>query len=513
MNSASHNSATASFLARGGIRVAFVIPGADIESLVRALRGHEEIRLIPVTSEAAAATMAEGYCRASGRPAVVLGCGGPGLSSLLPFIAQASASSLPIVYLSGLASLRQDEVGWPCSDTALVAAAGCKSILIRDASDFQLALQAIQEAVAQHRPLHLSITAAAQNSPALSACEFPAPKPAQGQRPWTSVPRLALVIGTAAIHHAEALRRLVQDKGIPVATDMTARGIVPEDNPLALGHLSFMGPTEAWDALVSADSVHVLAPSADLLAELRRRQLHFEIIAQRELLAWINWAKCAADDGAERRQWVAGLARPRHLSSPAPGQIPTTHGSVVRTVAGALGPDTVHVLDAGVFHQAGARHLLPSQPRTVISTDCLTIMGWSLGAALGAALAQPGRLVVAYLGDGSFHIQGLSLSLAARLGLPVLFIVGVNGVYASSRKRHPEGPEDPALLPSCDIPAVAQACGVPGRRCADIKCLRAEVEAWASAPSPLLLSVNVGIADPSLAGVKTGIPSLDSSHG
>ncbi len=513
MKSEEFTSAMVSFLARCGIRHVFEVSGVDAEALIKGFRGHSKIQFIPTNSEAAAATMAEGYCRASGRPVVVLSCGGPGLSSVVPHIAQSAQSSLPIIYLSGLPSLKSDEVGWPTSDSALVEATGCRTHLVADSRDLAFALTSIRDAIADHHPLHVSIAAAAQKSSIQSEPVLPALRPQPKEGTWTASPKLALVVGAAALRHADSIQKLALKKGIPVATDMTARGVVPEDNPLALGHLSFMGPTTAWDALVSADAIHVLAASPDLLAELRRRNLNFTSVSPAELDAWIAWAEGIDPIDKERRRWVAQGARPPLAPLPDSASSLPTHAGIVRLVASLLSESDIQVLDAGVFHQAGAFHIRARQPRTLVSTDCLTIMGWSLGAALGAALAQPGRRVVAYLGDGSFHMQGLSLSLATRLNLPVLFVVGLNGVYASSRKRHPAGPQDPALLPECDIPAVARACGVSARRCADFASLQAEVTAWAAAPAPLLIAVDVGIEDPSLAGLKTGIPSLDASHG
>ncbi|WP_316316304.1 thiamine pyrophosphate-dependent enzyme, partial [Clavibacter michiganensis] len=56
-------------------------------------------------------------------------------------------------------------------------------------------------------------------------------------------------------------------------------------------------------------------------------------------------------------------------------------------------------------------------------------LGWGIGAAVGRALAEPGRPVVAVLGDGGtlFGLQGLWS--AARQAVPVLFVVMGNGAY------------------------------------------------------------------------------------
>ena len=54
-------------------------------------------------------------------------------------------------------------------------------------------------------------------------------------------------------------------------------------------------------------------------------------------------------------------------------------------------------------------------------------MGWSLGAAIGAKLAHPDRLVVHLLGDASFGMTGMEIETAVRMNLPTLTVVINNG--------------------------------------------------------------------------------------
>jgi acetolactate synthase-1/2/3 large subunit len=50
-------------------------------------------------------------------------------------------------------------------------------------------------------------------------------------------------------------------------------------------------------------------------------------------------------------------------------------------------------------------------------------MGWSLGAAMGAKLAAPDRVVVDMIGDGSFGMTGMDLETAVRCEIPILVVV------------------------------------------------------------------------------------------
>ncbi len=94
-------------------------------------------------------------------------------------------------------------------------------------------------------------------------------------------------------------------------------------------------------------------------------------------------------------------------------------------------------------------------------------LGWALPAAVGAALAAPGRRIVALVGDGSslYSIQGLWT--AARLQLPITFVILNNRAYGAmnefSRYLRFEGA--PSFdLRGCDFVALGQGFGVTGTR-------------------------------------------------
>ena len=54
-------------------------------------------------------------------------------------------------------------------------------------------------------------------------------------------------------------------------------------------------------------------------------------------------------------------------------------------------------------------------------------MGFSLGAAMGAKMAAPEKLVVNFMGDAAFGMVGMDLETAVRMGLPTLTVLLNNG--------------------------------------------------------------------------------------
>ncbi|GLQ55596.1 thiamine pyrophosphate-requiring protein [Devosia nitrariae] len=103
--------------------------------------------------------------------------------------------------------------------------------------------------------------------------------------------------------------------------------------------------------------------------------------------------------------------------------------------------------DALVFKESGLRidHMTFDEPGTYFFSGAAGGLGWSLGAALGAQVAAPDRLVISTVGDGSYMF-GTPLAahfVAAEQQLPVLFVVfnnrGWHAVRRSTRGMYKEG--------------------------------------------------------------------------
>ena len=106
-------------------------------------------------------------------------------------------------------------------------------------------------------------------------------------------------------------------------------------------------------------------------------------------------------------------------------------------------------------------------------------MGLGLATAIGAAIAQPRRLIVAALGDGGAMIGLADLETVARLGLRMLVVVYNDAAYGA--EVHHFGPHGHPLelvrFPEVDFAAVARALGLRGCTVRSQKDLN-EVKAW-----------------------------------
>jgi len=92
-------------------------------------------------------------------------------------------------------------------------------------------------------------------------------------------------------------------------------------------------------------------------------------------------------------------------------------------------------------------------------------MGFGLPAAIGAALARPGRLGVALAGDGGFAMTMAELETAVRERAHILVLVFDNGRYGTTWRQQQLRGDVPGLATSLgpvDFAAIAEACGALG---------------------------------------------------
>jgi acetolactate synthase-1/2/3 large subunit len=124
------------------------------------------------------------------------------------------------------------------------------------------------------------------------------------------------------------------------------------------------------------------------------------------------------------------------------------------------------------------------KPGTYFSTSPISGLGWAMGAALGAKLAAPDRLVVATIGDGSYYFSNPTAAhyCARAYDLPVLTIVLNNAswgaVRRATRAMYPGGAATrmnqmplTALEPLVAFEGIIEACGGYGARVEDAAAL------------------------------------------
>jgi benzoylformate decarboxylase len=209
-----------------------------------------------------------------------------------------------------------------------------------------------------------------------------------------------------------------------------------------------------------------------------------------------------ADVGAVVEQLLERLpARPAGPHRPArdvddgptPRRRPFSAGDVFAELARAV-PDDVALVNESTSNTVQFwAHLRRSRPRTLFF-PAAGGLGFGLPAAVGVALADPSRPVIAVLGDGAFQYGVTGLWTAAQLGLAVTFVVLRNDGYEGLRSfLAPLGVTDaPGLdLPDLDAVRIAGGYGVPGLRISTGDKLAEALRQAAAGGGPRLLEVPI----------------------
>jgi acetolactate synthase-1/2/3 large subunit len=156
------------------------------------------------------------------------------------------------------------------------------------------------------------------------------------------------------------------------------------------------------------------------------------------------------------------------LHRPSPAEEPLHPLNVIRALSEFLPDDAIVTTDVGQ-HQMWVAQAYPFRhPRTLLTSGGLGTMGFGLPAAIGAALAAPGRRVACVSGDGSILMNVQELATLAELNLPVTVVVLNNDHLGLVRQQqelfYGERYQASRFNATPDFAALARAFGIRGIR-------------------------------------------------
>ena len=123
-----------------------------------------------------------------------------------------------------------------------------------------------------------------------------------------------------------------------------------------------------------------------------------------------------------------------------------------------------------VFYQAGP-------PRSYLGWGQSSQLGFSLGLAMGAKIANPDKLVVNVMGDGAVGMTGMDWETAARNEIPILSVVKHDSIFSGYDKHIPEAIERyGASTQTGDYAAIATALGCHAEKVTEVAGLKPAYE-------------------------------------
>jgi acetolactate synthase-1/2/3 large subunit len=454
-------------LEHAGVTDLFGIPGGAILPAYDPLMDSTQIRHILCRHEQGAGHAAQGYALASGRVGACIATSGPGATNLVTPIADANMDSVPMVAITG-------QVGSAFIGTDAFQEADIRGItmpiskhsfLVTKAADIPRAVAAAFHIAGTGRPGPVLVDVTKDALQSMADFEWPTELDLPGYRPVTKphakqikeAARLILesrrpvfYIGGGVIkaRASAELAKLVELTGIPVVTTLMARGAFPDAHPLHLGMPGMHGTVAAVGAMQRSDLLITLgarfddrvtgrlstfAQEAKVIhadidpAEIgKNREADVPIVGDVrevmvELLALLAAEQSNGNVGDydEWRETALGWKAkyPSGYDNFADGSLAPQY--VIERLSALSDEATIYTSGVGQ-HQMWASHFINfKKPATWLNSGGLGTMGFSVPAAMGAKVAQPGRTVWAIDGDGCFQMTNQELVTCSINEIPI----------------------------------------------------------------------------------------------
>jgi acetolactate synthase-1/2/3 large subunit len=507
-----------------GVDTVFGIPGVHTIELYRDLAAGR-IRHVTPRHEQGAGFMADGYARVSGRPGVCFVITGPGLSNIATAMAQAYADSVPMLVISSVnpATTRGTGRLHEMRDQhGLAASVAAFSETVRSAAELPdlLARAFVLFESGRKRPVHLDIPLDLLGAPAGDVLE-----PRRAARIAPLVPEAAdldraatflqaadrplILAGGGARGAAAEVMALAERLGAPVAMTVNARGLLPPMHPLALSYSASLPAVRALIAesdVVLAIGTELGQTDYDMYAEggfgipgklirldIEAEQLTRNAVPEIALLGDAA-AGCARlldrllsghGNGADRTAAACSAAQPA-LSPGMAADIALLDAIREALPAARLVGDSTHAVYAGNLGYAAAAPGLWFNAATGYGA-----LGYGLPAAIGAALAEPGRPVLCLVGDGGLQFSLAELGTAVEAGTPVIALLFNNFGYGEIKSAMVAAGVTPVGvdLHTPDFQALARAYGWSAELLADPAELGDRLRAALRSRCPTLIEI------------------------
>ena len=439
------------------------------------------IEHILTRDERSAAYMADGYARVTKKVGVCEGPSGGGATYILPGLVEAGESSVPILAITSdvsvgsrghypLTELDQEGLMRPLTKwNAVIPRADMLPDMVRTAF----------RSMTTGRPgaAHLGLPIDVQRDPVdpdqiwadprhQTYPAYPSgPDPIEVEAALEAIlsAKFPVIIcggGIVLAGGETAFRRLVDSLDIAVATTVSGQGSLTETHPNCVGVVGSNGGVDATrDLVLQADLVVFIGCRAGSVTTERwrvptkqTRIVHIDSDPQvisasyrtevgvvsdaclaleainRQLALRADkpagFGGAAAVAIAKRIKWAAFQPLADSLERPIK---PERTMAALRSV---LDDDAIIVADPGTpCPYVSAFYEVRTTGRTLFSNRAHGALGYSLSAAIGAAIGRPNKKVVSLMGDGSFGFTCGELETAVRLNLPITFIVFSNAVF------------------------------------------------------------------------------------
>jgi len=434
----------------------------------------KEIKFILTRHEQAAAHMADGYARATGKVGVCLATSGPGATNLVTGIATAYMDSIPIVAITGQVAtpLIGNDAFQEADTTGITRPITKYNYLVKDVKDLARTMKEAFYLASSGRPGPVLIDLPKDVQMKETKYHYPETINMRTYKPTLSGHPLQIEKAAALIANSKRpviyagggvilsgassqLRKMAERTNIPVTMTLLALGGFPGEHSLSLGMLGMHGTRYANYAVMESDliiaigarfddrvtgKIETFAPDAKIIhididpSAISKnvkvdvpivgdaRNILEELIKKVKPLSLEGWHKKI--NGWKMRYPVTykkddDKLRPQY---------------VIEQIYQLTKGEAIITTEVGQNQMWAAQFYKCSKPRTFLTSGGLGTMGYGFPAAIGAQLGCPGKIIFDIAGDGSFQMNIQELTTAVINRIPVKIAVLNNGCLGMVRQ-------------------------------------------------------------------------------
>ncbi len=519
-----------------GVDTIFGYPGGTILNVYDELYQCEGIRHILTAHEQGAAHAADGYARSTGKIGVCFATSGPGATNLTTGIATAHMDSSPVVFIScnvaenliGKDSFQEVDI------TGITMPITKSNYLVRDVNTLADTVREAFAIAGSGRPgpvfidILKNVTAETADFEPLprdrhfqggrlatlkerATDNFVAPEPnaddiAELVRLIDEAQKPLIICGGGVVRgRAQAEFAVFAEKmDAPVAITLMGAGGYPGDGKLATGMLGMHGSQASNRAAASCDLLIAIgcrfsdrvalnpdnfAKQAKIVqididrAEINKNVMvdHYIVGDAAHVLALLN-ERIGQKQHNEWKEYVFSFPTETIYDE---GGEALTPKQILNTIQKMVPEDTVVATDVGQHQMWAIQHFHFSYPGQLLTSGGFGTMGFGLGAAIGAKVANPDKTVIHITGDGSFRMNCNELATEQYYDLPVITFVFNNGVLGMVRQWqsliYDKHYSQTTLDRAPDFVKLAEAYGLRGARVSNVEQLEAAIRealAW-----------------------------------